>query len=411
MKYISEKSEVFENIDIIYKKLRYQRRKSKIEGKQIWQELYEKIPYHYILKNEEILDLIVNICKDNYKDNLSLLKKLINECEETKYYKSEKIIDEEDKEQEGDGVKEEKEFDIQNNIQKEEEVKPEKYWIDFKWNKNDKSIDEEDFYKQINQADKYYSKIKNKYTARESYYEENLTTNDYLINNVKDEVKYKLERVKGITIPHRKEIKLNKIVRSSSIVKTLKVIYKDTCQICGTRLEIAPEVYYSEVHHIRPLGKLHKGSDTTGNAIVLCPNCHILFDKGSIGIDEDTFHVISFNKNDSLNNLKVDFKHELDIENIKYHNNNIYVDRLCSEKINNDFEVKIQQKLNNNSVDYGDIVEILDLDLNEIIIVNMKSYWEQNDMSPLQRKLLNKKVDDIVSFNQYKYKIGEIKKA
>lgn len=120
---------------------------------------------------------------------------------------------------------------------------------------------------------------------------------------------------------------------------------------------------------------------------------------------------MSFNKNNSINDLKVNLKHKLDMDNIKYHNNNIYISGFNSKEIKNNSEAKIQQNLNDISVDYSDIVEILDLELDEIIIINMKSYWEQNDMSPLQRKLLNQNINSIVTINQYKYRICKIIKA
>jgi putative restriction endonuclease len=37
--------------------------------------------------------------------------------------------------------------------------------------------------------------------------------------------------------------------------------------------------------HVRPLGSPNDGPDVSGNVLCLCPNHHVLFDKGTIWID------------------------------------------------------------------------------------------------------------------------------
>lgn len=230
MGYSSDKNEIFKNIDMIYKKLRYQRRKRKIkiEGKEIWQELYEIIPYYFIRENEEILDLIVNICKENYKDSITLLKELISEYKEIKCYESNKVIYKEDIKQ------------IENKKIQEDKIKQKNKY-------NVKSESKEYVLKKLNNKENEIDAvIDEKYSLNNSLSKnETIVTNDKVLLNAREKEKYNLERVKGKITPHRKEIKVNKVVRNVSIVKTLKAIYNDTCQICGTRLEIAPEVYYS----------------------------------------------------------------------------------------------------------------------------------------------------------------------
>jgi putative restriction endonuclease len=56
--------------------------------------------------------------------------------------------------------------------------------------------------------------------------------------------------------------------------------------MCGTRLEVLAGPY-AEAAHIRPLGAPHDGPDTPDNILCLCPNHHVLFDKGGVGIGED----------------------------------------------------------------------------------------------------------------------------
>lgn len=53
--------------------------------------------------------------------------------------------------------------------------------------------------------------------------------------------------------------------------------YRDyTCQFCSTKLPIANGNHYIEACHIKP--KSEGGKDKMDNIIILCPNCHKLFD-------------------------------------------------------------------------------------------------------------------------------------
>jgi hypothetical protein len=96
------------------------------------------------------------------------------------------------------------------------------------------------------------------------------------------------------------------INRNKDLVQKLKSLYDNTCQICRTKLKIAENIFYSEVHHIQSLGEPHNGPDTSANMIVVCPNCHVLLDFKAIEIVKD----------------KIVFKrpHEVDDIYIEYHN-------------------------------------------------------------------------------------------
>ncbi len=56
--------------------------------------------------------------------------------------------------------------------------------------------------------------------------------------------------------------------------------------MCGIRLEglAGP---YAEAAHIRPLGAPHNGPDHLDNMLCLCPNHHVLFDHGGVGVAEN----------------------------------------------------------------------------------------------------------------------------
>ena len=88
-------------------------------------------------------------------------------------------------------------------------------------------------------------------------------------------------------------------------VDELKIRYNNVCQICGTQIKIGENKYYSEVHHIWPLGKPHNGSDTLDNMVCVCPNCHTLLDYKAIHLNKEIFKVL---------------KHNIADANIKYHN-------------------------------------------------------------------------------------------
>lgn len=111
-------------------------------------------------------------------------------------------------------------------------------------------------------------------------------------------------------IPSRTEVLINKLNRNSTIVRRLKGLYKDTCQICLAVIDLPEGRRYSEGHHVRPLGSEHEGSDTLDNLLCVCPNCHIKLDYGCIKLQE--------------NNLHFKGTHRIKSENIDYHNHKIF---------------------------------------------------------------------------------------
>lgn len=108
----------------------------------------------------------------------------------------------------------------------------------------------------------------------------------------------------------RKIREVDLIVRNNSLVRILKDIYKNTCQICNTSLQISENKYYSEVHHLKPLGSPNNGPDRLDNMICVCPNCHVLLDFGVIQLNQSLFKIL---------------KHKIEDEYISYHNNLINI--------------------------------------------------------------------------------------
>jgi len=89
----------------------------------------------------------------------------------------------------------------------------------------------------------------------------------------------------------RREISV--LNRNQNIVNALKRHYGNKCQLCNTRIKIGNDKFYSEVHHLKPLGMPHNGPDIIENMIVVCPNCHVELDYQSQLIDANNLNCIS----------------------------------------------------------------------------------------------------------------------
>src|ERR671916_95862 len=95
-----------------------------------------------------------------------------------------------------------------------------------------------------------------------------------------------VERSDTPSAPPRHDTTVLRIVRDTAQARRIKELHDYRCQMCGTRLEglAGP---YAEAAHIRPLGTPHDGPDTLDNLLCLCPNHHVLFDHGGVGIADD----------------------------------------------------------------------------------------------------------------------------
>jgi len=111
----------------------------------------------------------------------------------------------------------------------------------------------------------------------------------------------------------RKETTVLRIIRDTKIARDIKKLYEYRCQVCDIVLEIKG-TRYAEGAHIKPLGRPHNGEDNPNNLLCLCPNHHLLFDRGSFSISD------SYNLIGNINGkLKIHEKHQLNKENLKYH--------------------------------------------------------------------------------------------
>jgi putative restriction endonuclease len=104
-----------------------------------------------------------------------------------------------------------------------------------------------------------------------------------------------------------------RIVRDTKLARDIKALYNHKCQVCDIAIP-TKNGFYSEGAHIKPLGKPHNGDDSLANLICLCPNHHVMFDKGSFAISYN-YDLLGA----ELGQLTVHAKHKIEKENLDYH--------------------------------------------------------------------------------------------
>ena len=77
-----------------------------------------------------------------------------------------------------------------------------------------------------------------------------------------------------------------RIVRDTALGHEVKMLHGYACQVCGERLDCVGGPY-AEAAHIRPLGAPHNGPDEMSNILCLCPNHHVMFDRGAVTISDN----------------------------------------------------------------------------------------------------------------------------
>jgi putative restriction endonuclease len=111
----------------------------------------------------------------------------------------------------------------------------------------------------------------------------------------------------------RKEGTLLRSIRSTKTANDIKKLYGHQCQVCGIAIKTRSGGY-AEGAHIRPLGMPHNGDDNPDNLICLCPNHHVMFDKGCFVILDNLTFV-----GDLSGKLIILPKHKLQRANLAYH--------------------------------------------------------------------------------------------
>ena len=109
------------------------------------------------------------------------------------------------------------------------------------------------------------------------------------------------------------------LVRNNLIVKEVKKLYNDKCQVCRQTLN-TPLGSISEAAHIQGLGSPHYGPDEIGNILCLCPNHHKLLDNSGIFINVN-LEVIETLTGNKISDLLLNSEHKIQDNCIAYQRN------------------------------------------------------------------------------------------
>jgi putative restriction endonuclease len=121
-----------------------------------------------------------------------------------------------------------------------------------------------------------------------------------------------IEQKHGSNNPRRVSSTVQRVIRDSKLGRQLKKLYDYKCQVC--ELQINTEAgFYAEAAHIKPVGAPHNGPDLLENLLCLCPNHHLMFDKGVFCLD-DRFNLIGVD-----GRLYLNPKHDVSKEFLNYH--------------------------------------------------------------------------------------------
>jgi putative restriction endonuclease len=116
----------------------------------------------------------------------------------------------------------------------------------------------------------------------------------------------------GSDNPKRATATAQRIIRDSKLGKEIKRLYNYKCQVCSIEINTNAGPY-AEAAHIKPVGKPHNGPDKPDNLLCLCPNHHLMLDKGVYMIGDDLSLV-------GIEGRLIKHKeHEISIEYIRYH--------------------------------------------------------------------------------------------
>ena len=76
-----------------------------------------------------------------------------------------------------------------------------------------------------------------------------------------------LEQEESDEVVERRAVERQEQKRNRKKAAALKQHYDNTCQFCGTKLQISEDRHYSEAAHIKGLGEPHNGPDKAGNML------------------------------------------------------------------------------------------------------------------------------------------------
>ena len=104
-----------------------------------------------------------------------------------------------------------------------------------------------------------------------------------------------------------------RVVRDSKLSALVKNLYGHQYQVCGLSIKTKKGLY-AEGAHIRPVGTPHDGDDSIPNLLCLCPNHHVMFDKGAFSLSDNLTLIGS-----ERGKLTLHQKHIIDMNSVRYH--------------------------------------------------------------------------------------------
>lgn len=120
--------------------------------------------------------------------------------------------------------------------------------------------------------------------------------------------------------PGRVTTIVSRIIRDTKLSREIKKENDWKCQVCGKSILLPNYQYYSEGHHLKPLGGEHFGPDIRENIIILCPTHHAEFDYGSIAVNPVTRILEHIDPNNEFHNKKIAYERkDLENEYLIYH--------------------------------------------------------------------------------------------
>jgi len=125
--------------------------------------------------------------------------------------------------------------------------------------------------------------------------------------------------------PGRASTVVSRIIRDTELARTAKREYAWRCQVCGVRIKLPNGHFYAEAHHLVPLGGNHRGPDTMGNIVVLCPNHHAQFDYGAMAIDPGSMKTVHVDNSHPEHMKELAYqRHDLLPDFLTYHYKEIF---------------------------------------------------------------------------------------
>jgi predicted restriction endonuclease len=125
---------------------------------------------------------------------------------------------------------------------------------------------------------------------------------------------------RGDPAPNQWERVASGVYRDRRIAERVIEAHDSECQICGTFLEAPGGRRYARAIHIRGLSVPHDGPDVSENILCLCPNHSVLFELGSLTINDD-LEIIDEVSKEVVGDLRTNKKHRVGVDYIRYHRN------------------------------------------------------------------------------------------